>query len=458
MDYQQISRAHYRKTKGYVMKENETFDRTVREILALALNGFVLWVLSEACRNGIQRVYFLARDGYLMYRCAQIYVNKLQLPVECRYLYCSRHSLRLPLYHRDMETGLDYICRGGTEVTLEKILKRSGITEAERKKTLKLLELTEEKDLILPYPYLKEIKQKLKGCPFFLKAMEVNSRKKLSPLLAYLEQEGLLEEIPMALADSGWTGSMQKEINQALKMLGKNGELSGYYWGLYELPKGVKRENYHCYYFSPEKSLKKKVCFSNSLFESIFSAPHGMTTGYEKKNGSWEPVCGPGNEKRRKFMEKLEPILLEYAGNQAETIVDPENLFIEKFIREPSRKLERFMSRPTFQEAEIFGNLPFSDDIFDTEEQMTAVKLTEEELKANHAWNKICRMSGFGPGYVKESPWYEGSAVLYGKRPGYHIFMYHLYKYLLYLKKETDYKYREKKNCSSRKRISGFIR
>ena len=89
---------------------------------------------------------------------------------------------------------------------------------------------------------------------------------------------------------------------------------------------------------------------------------------------------------------------------------------------------------------------------------MTAVKLTEEELKANHAWNKICRMSGFGPGYVKESPWYEGSAVLYGKRPGYHIFMYHLYKYLLYLKKETDYKYREKKNCSSRKRISGFIR
>ena len=131
--------------------------------------------------------------------------------------------------------------------------------------------------------------------------MEVNSRKKLPSLLGYLEQEGLLDETPMALADSGWTGSMQKEINQALKILGKSGQLSGYYWGLYELPEGIKRENYHCYYFSPEKGLRKKVHFSNSLFESIFSAPHGMTTGYEKKNGRWEPVCGPGNEKKKRF-------------------------------------------------------------------------------------------------------------------------------------------------------------
>ena len=76
------------------------------------------------------------------------------------------------------------------------------------------------------------------------------------------------------------------------------------------------------------------------------------------------------------------------------------------------------------------------------------IRMTEEELKANHFWNKVGKMSGLSSGYIKESPWYEGSAVLYGKRPGYHIFMYHLYKYLLYLKKETDFKYKEKKNCS----------
>ena len=63
-------------------------------------------------------------------------------------------------------------------------------------------------------------------------------------------------------------------------------------------------------------------------------------------------------------------------------------------------------------------------------------EITEEELKANHAWNKIRRMSGFSKGYVKESPWYEGSAVLYGKSPGRDLLMYRIYKYLLYLRKK----------------------
>ena len=39
-----------------------------------------------------------------------------------------------------------------------------------------------------------------------------------------------------------------------------------------------------------------------------------------------------------------------------------------------------------------------------------------------------------------------------GRGRGYHIFMYHLYKYLLYLKKETDFKYREKKKLFHPKR------
>ena len=64
-------------------------------VLAPVLNGFVLWVLQEAMKNKVKRLYFLARDGYFMYRCACIYCQKLQLPVECRYL-----SL-LPLFPAD---------------------------------------------------------------------------------------------------------------------------------------------------------------------------------------------------------------------------------------------------------------------------------------------------------------------------------------------------------------------
>ena len=78
--------------------------------------------------------------------------------------------------------GLDYICRSGTEVTLDKILDRSGIPEKEKEITLRLLGMTEQRKEPVPYPCLKEIRQKLEGCPFFLKAMEINSREKLPGL------------------------------------------------------------------------------------------------------------------------------------------------------------------------------------------------------------------------------------------------------------------------------------
>ena len=284
------------------MKKEDVFNKTSKEILAPALNDFVLWILRKAQRNGIRRLYFLARDGYLMYRCAGIYVERFHLPIECRYLFCSRYSLRLPMYHRDMGAALDYICRGGTEVTLDRILDRSGIKEEEKRITLEKLGMTGQRKKPISYPHLKRIRQKLEDCPFFLKAVETNSREKLPSLLGYLEQEGLTEEGPIALVDSGWTGSMQKEICQALGILGKKERLTGYYWGLYELPKGVRREDYHCYYFSPEAGLRKKVYFSNSLFESIFSAPQGMTTGYEKVQGQWRPVYARADEERKRFL------------------------------------------------------------------------------------------------------------------------------------------------------------
>ena len=434
------------------MKKEDVFNKTSKEILAPAINDFVLWILRKAQRNGIRRLYFLARDGYLMYRCAGIYVERFHLPIECRYLCCSRYSLRLPMYHRDMGAALDYICRGGTEVTLDRILDRSGIKEEEKRITLEKLGMTGQRKKPISYPHLKRIRQKLEDCPFFLKAVETNSREKLPSLLGYLEQEGLTEEGPIALVDSGWTGSMQKEICHALGILGKKERLTGYYWGLYELPKGVRREDYHCYYFSPEAGLRKKVYFSNSLFESIFSAPQGMTTGYEKVQGQWRPVYARTDEERKRFLEELEKILLEYARNQAASMKHIEDSHLIRDRQETEKSLSRFMGKPEFQEAQIFGNQPFSDDIFDTEGQTAAGRMTEEELKANHVWNKVGKMSGFSSGYVKESPWYEGSAVLYGKRPGYHIFMYHLYKYLLYLKKERDFKYREKKKLFHPKR------
>ena len=105
-------------------KEN-ILDSRIESVLGPALNSFILWVLKEAERKQIKKLYFLARDGYFMYRCALLYSEKWHLPIECRYLSCSKSILVVPSFHMNMEDALEYICRGGIDVNLDKILNKA---------------------------------------------------------------------------------------------------------------------------------------------------------------------------------------------------------------------------------------------------------------------------------------------------------------------------------------------
>ena len=349
------------------------------------------------------------------------------------------------MFHLDMEEGLEYVCRGGIDVTLNKILDRAGLTYQEKDQVFHLLSLAEDRDQVIPYSRLARVREELRNCRYFTDCMYKHSEEAYPAFREYLMQEGLLEEKRAALVDSGWVGSMQKTLNTILKKLGRKENLAGYYWGLYELPLGVKREDYFCYYFSPEKGLREKVYFSNCLFETIFSAPHGMTMGYEKLGGKIFPKYGNTDQGQQRFMVRLGGYLKKFTERTAETVADPYQIDIrtcKKLVRD---LLRLFMGYPTASEAELFGSLEFSDDVLDNSRQQVAVKMNEQEIKGNHVWNKGLTMLGIRKQYVKESAWLEGTIARLGKRENYHWFMYRMYKYLLYMRKKYYYlKMREK--------------
>ena len=68
----------------------DTLALTSTYVLAPALGSFVEWVLYEAVKSGKKCLYFLARDGYFPWRAALIFCEEYRLPIECRYLCCSR--------------------------------------------------------------------------------------------------------------------------------------------------------------------------------------------------------------------------------------------------------------------------------------------------------------------------------------------------------------------------------
>lgn len=254
-------------------------------------------------------------------------------------------------------------------------------------------------------------------------------------LMGYLRQEGLLDKVDNALVDSGWVGSMQKTLNQLLAYMGHELNLEGYYWGLYELPPGVKREEYHSYYFGPEDGLKEKVYFSNCLFEVIFSAPHGMTLKYENDEEEYAPVYDYITEKRRNFVKQTEHFIVRYAaclGNQFDRLEVVDHQSDRKAI---AGIMGLFMGKPTKVEAEIYGNGLFSDDVLESDLQPVAAVMSYKDLKDNHVMNKVLIMFGLKKVNIKESAWYEGSAVRNGRAVGWHLWQYAVYKYLLYVRK-----------------------
>ena len=399
------------------------------QVLGPALGGFTQWLLSEAIEEGKKRLYFLARDGYFLYRAARIFCTRFQLPLECRYLCCSRYSLRLPLFHLNTGDALAYVCRGGIGVTPKKILRRAGLTDDEQAAVLEALALPWSPNAVIPHLKLPEIQEQLAACSLFLDAMNRHSRQAAPGMEGYLRQEGLLEEnIPDGIVDSGWTGSMQKSLGDALAHMGRTRRLEGYYWGLYELPAAVERDAYHSYYFSPEGNLKEKVHFNNCLFEAVYTAPHGMTLGYRDIGTAFVPLYGEISAARKVFVEQTGDCLMHYIRQLAKEEWRPADFAADRSVL--YRLFKAFMGYPSRPEADVFGSLPFSDDVLEGRERPIAAPLSKEELRANHVLPKLLAMTGIRRTPVRESAWYEGSAVRNGADTGRHLRQHVLYQYL----------------------------
>ena len=464
-------------------------ERVLQEIFAPLMTAFTVWVLKEAEARGIKRLYFLSRDGYLPYRTAIRLVKSCEFDIECRYLYCSRYSLRVPMYSENVDEALSHVTRGGIDVTFRKILMRSGF-RAEDIPKMQAAFPDFALDEVIPYSGLKKVRARLAGSDAYKDLLKQRSEEAWEPLCAYFRQEGLLEGIgacdrskeksdrvsarygslgkseragtcdenaeKIGIVDSGWTGTTQKSIAEIRRRCGIDDPAEGFYFGLFEIPKGSDPERYHSFYFGPKTKLFNKVFFSNSLFEALVRADHGTVSGYRKvktsgKDGearySMEPILEPC--RMNGIAEKLDQYICKYMNE----ITDREHPGARKIpaefdgilTPELTGRLKKFMWNPDPDEAEYFGSLPFSDDLLDETEREVAPVFPVRYLKENHFVNRLLTSLGIRKGTVHESAWFEATCVRSAERTGSsdhaqpasigHRISFSFYKAVSYLRK-----------------------
>ena len=78
--------------------QSKIFCDVCRNYTAPVLLNYIWWILKEADKRKIDKLYFLARDGFIMQQIAVCLCEIFNLSIQCRYLYTSRAALRMPTY------------------------------------------------------------------------------------------------------------------------------------------------------------------------------------------------------------------------------------------------------------------------------------------------------------------------------------------------------------------------
>ena len=99
----------------------EKYDEFGRTYFGPFLLGFTRWLYDEIKKNSLQKVFFFARDGWMMEKAFQLICKD---DIEERYVYFSRKSIRQALLHqcKSYEESLKY-------VSAEKYISFGGLLE-----------------------------------------------------------------------------------------------------------------------------------------------------------------------------------------------------------------------------------------------------------------------------------------------------------------------------------------
>lgn len=334
----------------------DELDKVTANITAPILLEYVWWVLKEAQSLQIKQLYFLARDGYILHKIACLLCEKYHIKIACRYIYCSRYSLRIPSLHLIGDECYSLILGGGHRLSPKIILSRAALSATQRREVYQNLGLDfSDEEKILTRKEYENFAKKLKACKVFKKYLVKQSKASYNAAIGYLKQEGLTDGGKVGIVDVGWTGSIQRTLRQLLDSADEQAELTGFYFGMFKSKKSTADGGYKTFYFNHKTRPDKVAKFNNNLFECICSAPHGMTIGYKESAGKYLPILSAYEEN---------PFVIANCNAIYRCCISLiDSHAFGKLNRDLIKKFTALNYRPTLKQASLFANFNFCDDV-----------------------------------------------------------------------------------------------
>ena len=305
-DWQQlvaISRA------ARIQAGNTSYATLAADFVAPAYIPYVLFVLKDARKRGIRRLYFLSRDSYILMRIAQVFTRNFP-EIELRYLFVSRRALLL-----------SYLAEGNAEDYLaasdhHTIVRQSTVDQRLEQLDTDRKEMEEIFHILFSYQRIgnKKEEQDFLQKVFdssFTPTLQQRAQKKRQLFLQYLEQEGVTDGTPSAMVDVGWLGTSRLMLNTILRQIGCS-DTFFYYYGVRGDVFPPSAGRYLSYFRSGELSTE-----GTALIEHYFSAsPYPTTTGYTKDGDKIIPTFPLGKKYEKSTIIKANVDAAEWMAKE----------------------------------------------------------------------------------------------------------------------------------------------
>lgn len=324
-------------------------------VVGPVLVSYVAWVLRMAQERGLQRLYFVARDGYLLLEIARRLERQLQTGVDLRYLYGSRQAWHLPgLDAIDDVAGRDWIAvRSSKDVSAVDMLQRVGLSDEECERLVGGL----TSDGAPPSGCVELVKAVLSDKET-LKTVQNRALQARASAQRYFAQEGLFDDVKWAIVDVGWRARAQ----QSLKAILGSVDVNGLYFGLQENACGEEAGTSEAFLFDGRRRVGTRLGFSafDAVLEMFCQAPHGMTLGYHESCGKVIPMLREeANEQVISWgLEKVHETVVAFVDNL------PVDLLAKEIDLRPcvAAVLDEFWRNPSFDEASAWGDFGIESD------------------------------------------------------------------------------------------------
>lgn len=249
---------------------------------AAILVPYVTWLLHESQRKKIKKLFFIARDGYILKKIADLLIEGYNLPIETAYLYGSRRAWRLPSV-KPGNFWLPEFFRFNNQAEIRSYAQIAETLELDLEELKKLLPFARENGKELSWGLMQEILSILTEEQDETTALIYEKQKeKREAAIEYLRQEIGERGKDFAFVDLIGSGYTQRCL-AALMDSFCDKPVKTFFYRLDCCNSGDKNENLA---FFPNRMKM------GSVIEVLCGAPHGQTNGYEYKAGKWIPIFG----------------------------------------------------------------------------------------------------------------------------------------------------------------------